>query len=307
MTNEERSGNEAPPPNEAGGEAERRPAEPPTEPPAEPPARIHRRCPFCGADNGSRKSSPYSRDGWALKECPDCSFVYLENPPPYEALAEGLAWDKSYPLEAERRRARAPFLHRLDSLTRMLRWLTGRDKLIHLARRYFASGRVLDVGCGGGLALERLDERYIPHGIEISRRLHAEAQRRVAARGGRVVRADAISGLASFSDASFEGVIMCSYLEHEIDPLGALREARRVLKIGGRLIVKVPHFGSINRRVRGSNWCGFHFPAHVNYFDPAALRRTLERAGFRLLRFNFFDRLPISDSMWVVACGPPGE
>ena len=96
---------------------------------------------------------------------------------------------------------------------------------------------------------------------------------------------------------------MHAFLEHEMHPLETLRAAARVLRPDGRLILKMPNYASINRRVRGARWCGFRFPDHVNYFTPASLRAMVQAAGLRVVRMHVSDRLPTSDNMWLVA-GP---
>lgn len=179
-----------------------------------------------------------------------------------------------------------------------------RNKLMALVRRYFAPGPILDVGCGSGRRTLELGDRFVPCGIEISRHLAAEAHRLFSSRGGTVVHGDGPSGLKQFPDNYFSGGIMCSYLEHELHPRRALRGAFQVLKPGGRLIIKVPNFGSINRRLRQARWCGIRLPDHVNYFTPASLRRLVEEAGLCIVQFNLLDHLPTSDNMWLVALKP---
>ncbi len=73
-----------------------------------------------------------------------------------------------------------------------------------------------------------------------------------------------------------------------------------MLKPGGVAIIKVPNFASVNRRVMGSRWCGFRFPGHVNHFTPASLSTMVADAGLTPVGFDFFDRFPLSDNMWMV-------
>ena len=140
-----------------------------------------------------------------------------------------------------------------------------------------------------------------PFGIEISSELSRIANERFAARGGRVIKADAITGLQSLPAAEFTGIIMTSFLEHEGHPGEALVQAKRVLKPKGKIIVKVPNYASWNRHVRGKQWCGFRFPDHLNYFTPQHLERLVRDTGYRIARFDFQDRLPTSDTMWMIA------
>ena len=267
-----------------------------------------RRCPLCSAANSAGLRLPYVEEPWVLRSCSACELVYLENPPPPQALEEDLAWEKTYYKERRRRREREPILQRLGAAVNFLRArILKRDKLSTLARRYFSPGPILDVGCSDGSALARLPAGYVPFGIEVSKVLHRLAEEKFSARGGRAVRADAFRGMREFPDASFDGVVMMSYLEHEPNPRKALEQAARLLKPGARLIVKVPNYDCWNRSVRGARWCGFRSPEHVNYFTPVLLRRLVTECGFRVRRFGFFDRLPTSDNMWLVAETPVAD
>ena len=122
-----------------------------------------------------------------------------------------------------------------------------------------------------------------------------------AERGGFAVCASAIRGAGEFENEFFDGTIMYGYLEHEIKPLQIMKKVSEKLAPGGKLIVKVPNYASINRIVRGKNWCGYRLPYHVNFFTPKTLSLTLKKAGFATIRFGILDRLPVSDNMWLVA------
>jgi SAM-dependent methyltransferase len=247
----------------------------------------------------------YSHDHWRLKVCKKCQFVYLENAPAYEELAEHFAWEKSFAKEKERREAAEPVLQWLDTVaTRIRKKGFGRKKLLKLLAKHVAGGHVLDVGCGAGKYLAMLPRRYVPHGIEISVGLAAAASRIAVPRGGAIANRNALDALGQFESDWFSGIIMHTYLEHEANPKEVLKATGRVLRKGGALIIKVPNYASINRRFRGKKWCGFRFPDHVNYFTPQSLRQMLADTGFKVRRMNFADRLPTSDNMWAVAGKP---
>ncbi len=273
--------------------------------PAAAPDSPVRSCPLCDRDNSSGTRLPYAEDPWILRQCAGCGLVYLENPPPPQILEEDLAWEKTYYEERQRRREREPVLQRLGAVVNFLRTrVLKRDKFSTLVRRHSYLGRILDVGCSDGSALARLPASYVPFGIEVSKVLHRLADEKFSTRGGGCVRSHALSGMRQFPSASFDGVVMMSYLEHEPHPKQALEQAARLLKPGARLIVKVPNYGCWNRSVRGARWCGFRSPEHVNYFTPVLLYRLVRECGFQVRQFGFFDRLPTSDSMWLVAEKP---
>ncbi len=259
-------------------------------------------CPLCGSQNRDAPSLGYSRDGWQLKQCARCEMVYLENPPRPEALEDELAWEKTFAEESVARRRRHPLLHALSRAPKaLLQGATRRDKLMSLVTGYIAPGTVLDVGCAGGHTLAKLPAAYVPFGIEISHELSQQAARAFAPRGGRVVQADALAGLDTLPRAEFSGVIMTSFLEHDIHARTTLAKAKQVMRAGARLIVKVPNYASWNRTLRREAWCGFRFPDHVNYFTPKTLRQLMQDAGFKVIRFGISDRMPTSDTMWLVA------
>ena len=116
------------------------------------------------------------------------------------------------------------------------------------------------------------------------------------ARGGYCVHASGSEGITKFSDSHFDGVLMNSYLEHEVDVLPVLSGSHRCLKPDGKLFVRVPNYASVNRRLFGRSWCGFRYPDHVNYFTPESLRNAAEKTGFKVRILNPF-RLPFDDNI----------
>jgi hypothetical protein len=239
-----------------------------------------RHCQVCLGQK-SRLLAGFGAGEWPLVACGTCGFVYLGRVPGYDALVEEYAWERTS--AATRGARRKSMLGRLSAATR---W---RMKLAHVRDRLrrdrflAVAGNVLDVGCSGAC---RVPPGPTPFGIEISRWLADKARPQFEARGGRVINAPAVEGLDAFDDGFFSAIEMRSYLEHESQPRLVLEKCYRKLASGGRVQVRVPNFGSINRRVMGARWCGFRFPDHVNYFTGSSLRRLAEEIGFRYRRIN---------------------
>jgi SAM-dependent methyltransferase len=137
--------------------------------------------------------------------------------------------------------------------------------------------RLLDVGSGGGLFLEavQLHGGWRAEGLEPN----AQAARATAERLGLPVLHGGIED-ARYPDASFDAVTLWDVLEHLHDPLGALRELRRILRPGGALFVRVPNAASYVRALCGRYWVGYDLPRHMTVFSPATLGRALAGAGF---------------------------
>ena len=269
-----------------------------------------RSCPLCGTNNLARDRSAYASGRWDLKFCGRCGFLYLENPPPYARLADEFAWERTSQRERARRREQEPLVNALSTASKRVRArLLARDKTASLTHAFVEPGNLLDVGCGWGVAMQRIlghpmpggKPRWTPYGIEVSPAQADHAKTIFQPHGGDALHADAITGLKHFEDETFSGVIMSSFLEHDVNPLGVLTEARRVVAANGHGIIKTPNFNCLGRRVRGRRWCGFRFPDHVNYFTPASLRKLVMAAGFGIGRFHGRDRFIGSDNMYMVA------
>lgn len=107
-------------------------------------------------------------------------------------------------------------------------------------------GRILEVGCGTGGLLVAASRRGIAiQGSDIATRWLVVARRRLADRGLSVPLVGAQAERLPWPDASFDALVADSILEHLEDPLEALREWRRVVRPGGRLLVWSPNRMSI--------------------------------------------------------------
>jgi len=120
---------------------------------------------------------------------------------------------------------------------------TAQDELLRCAR--LAPGeQVLDVACGTGLIALKAADAVGPRGrvvgIDLSGRMADAARRRADERGvsnTEFARMDAEK--LELPDASFDVVLCALGLMYVPDPERALREMRRVLRPGGRIVVAV--------------------------------------------------------------------
>ncbi|MDA0802772.1 MAG: hypothetical protein O2819_03345 [Planctomycetota bacterium] len=266
-------------------------------------------CPILGRHTQTAPT-PYSRGEWSLVRCTETGLVFLPDPPAYEQLEEQFAWEQTSVAERRRRIRDEPVLARLSSAYKRVRLsiFRSRNKMADLAlsaasrRRWPATEalQVVDLGCAECKLLASTHARCgdagrscVPIGIEVSRQLARDGDQRMRALGGRVICDSAISGVSGLPAGSIHLVLMSSFLE-------LLRALRLALRPDGAVILKVPNFDCLNRRIRGGKWCGFRYPDHVNYFTPSTLARLASEAGYCVARQRLSDRLPTSDNMYAV-------
>ena len=150
-------------------------------------------------------------------------------------------------------------------------------------------GRILDVGCAAGFFLKAAKERgWQADGVEPNKWLVQYGNEEFGLR----MKATTLKG-AKFPSNSFDVVTMWDVLEHTTDPMGELKEARRVLKKGGYLLVNIPDSDSTFARVFGTRWW-FVLSVHLYYFTSRTLRAMLEKGGFRVaLKKRYFQTLEL--------------
>jgi len=164
----------------------------------------------------------------------------------------------------------------------LVRWVASR-RVRSLTRGLPSGARVLDVGCGRGVLLSGLiSAGYEAHGVEISRDAVAGADPRAH------IRIASRLSDAAYPDDHFDLVVLWHVFEHLSDPIQTLREARRILRPGGQLVIAVPNFSSLQSRVSREHWFHLDLPRHIFHFPTAALQRLLNRQGFTCRSWHHF-------------------
>ena len=136
----------------------------------------------------------------------------------------------------------------------------------HLLPLLPTEGRLLDAGCGIGVLLRWIHERYpklelcgvdfSPVGVERTCGYGFDAKH-------------AILPNVPHPDEHFDAIVCTEVMEHLDDPVAAARSFHRMLKRDGRLVISVPNG-------MGPDFCD----EHVQDFTADSLRACLEAGGF---------------------------
>ncbi|MPZ48964.1 MAG: methyltransferase domain-containing protein [Dehalococcoidia bacterium] len=118
-------------------------------------------------------------------------------------------------------------------------WRFGQERRLDMIRRYLAleDARILDIGCGIGAYVRRLGDfrQHLPDdNLDLQR-----VQR--GAMGGVDGLCAGVGEYLPFADNSFDGVLLNEVIEHVTNDRDTLREALRVTKPGGRVVIFAPN------------------------------------------------------------------
>ena len=153
-----------------------------------------------------------------------------------------------------------------------------------IRRRCPGPGALLDLGCGRGELLELFQRRgWQVLGTQLSRTAMAAAK----ALRGVDVRLGELPDLA-LPAASFDVITAFHVVEHLRQPAAYLREARRLLREDGLLVVEVPNYACAGFRFLGTRDLCFDYPHHLLFFTPETLGALLAEAGFRVESVSHF-------------------
>jgi len=234
--------------------------------PAPSPQRETVPCNLCGSDD----HAPWATvQGVRVVRCRECGLVFTNPRLCVSALHD--SYEEDYGEQHE-----DPVL------------LAQRRRMYELERgeilRHVSGGRFLDVGCGTGEFISLLRDDFEVYGAEVSQRYLQIARERYAL--PHLVAGELTT--AGFDGDFFDVIQMRGVLQHLPDPLAQLREACRVMKPGGLLVISAtPNIASPAARVFGPYFRLLAPDQMVYDFSPRTLRRLLEKAGYRVERFAF--------------------
>lgn len=266
-------------------------------------------CPVCGADDAVPEitTPAHMLDGsseeFHFVRCRVCDLIYLNPRVPPEELSR---YYPEYYLPYRGPSAWGKFAHiaaRGIDTTDARRVRRARTALRRSHPRQPPADRyaVLDVGCGQPTFLRRL------HGALQRTGVSADCIGIDFVDTGWAAEPDRWEGLqlicgdpAEYSPRKpFDLITMWHYLEHDYHPGETLKRMRAAAHEATRLIIEVPDWNGLSRRVFGRHWEGWHAPRHTAVYTRDTLERLLNSTGWEVEGYTTGGTLDIHALWWM--------
>jgi SAM-dependent methyltransferase len=138
--------------------------------------------------------------------------------------------------------------------------------------------RILDVGCGNGGLLRRMQR----HGFRHLAGVDPYAPKEADEPGFRIRRTELES-----VEGTYDLIMLHHVLEHLVDPQQSLEEARARLSRHGRILVRIPVAGSQSHRLYGPDWFNLDPPRHLLVPSRYGMEVLAQRSGLQVAGMEF--------------------
>lgn len=228
------------------------------------------------------------RDSFQYTVCDNCGSLQLQNEPAdMAAYYSNGYYSTSTNVEALFRPAWKAWLKgRRDAF-----WMTGKgglgrfiqqrmpNKAIEMANfRHLQLGpgtRILDVGCGTGML------PYVMYNAGFKRIVGLEPYIKadIHYKNGLLIKK---GWLTDYTDEPFDVIMFNHSFEHLSTPDAYLQAANRLLKPGGRLLIRIPTVSSFAFRYYREHWVQLDAPRHAVLYSRKGIELLAGKHGFRL-------------------------
>lgn len=145
---------------------------------------------------------------------------------------------------------------------------------------------ILDIGCGQGYITARIKDKYkdcTVSGVDLS--ISAIKKAHLMFNEIQFLVADANS--LPYKDASFDILIFNNIWEHVADPVSMINNAKRVLKIGGHIVISTPSRFRMSILLKKITGRKIELnPHHVTEYTVGQVVEQLQYAGFTVTQVD---------------------
>jgi 2-polyprenyl-3-methyl-5-hydroxy-6-metoxy-1,4-benzoquinol methylase len=170
--------------------------------------------------------------------------------------------------------------HTLEQKAALIKTVTGKDK-----------GTLLDVGCGIGAFVHTMQIKgWQATGLE------PDAGTRKLSKELFDLNLQDANELFNLAPSSYDAITLWHVLEHVHDLHAYIAQLKTLLKPGGRLLIAVPNYQSVDAGIYGLYWAAYDVPRHLYHFAPSSIKSLMQQHGLEVIdqRPMWFDSFYIS-------------
>jgi phosphatidylethanolamine/phosphatidyl-N-methylethanolamine N-methyltransferase len=162
------------------------------------------------------------------------------------------------------------------------RWFYPRQQHVIHSLGIRSGQRILDVGVGTGFSLSLYPRHAHVVGVDLSRKMLREAQKRVhKERLRHVTLMEMDAGSLAFPDSAFDFVIAAFVISVVPDPIRVIAEIKRVSKPEGRIVI-INHFQSQNRLMARLEQWASPLCTKIGWHSDLALEYLVQHANLQI-------------------------
>lgn len=236
-------------------------------------------CPLCG----DAPSEPaIEENGFVGNRCDGCGLIYVSPRPAPDEVAAFYVEDRAH-VAAEVHLAGADSSSERRRARRTLREI----------RRHAVSGRLLEVGAGGGVFARTAREAgYEPLAVEVNPVQAAFIRDELG-----IDCRTSLEEVEAMDGARFDVIYHCDVLSHFSDPVGEFHRLHALLRPGGVMVFETGNGADVDPRhyklIRT-----FQYPDHLYFFGERSLDALLRRTSFARIVTRRYSLVP---ALWVEA------
>ena len=230
-------------------------------------------CPLC---KGIQIESAYvlnriKREDFPVVNCNDCGTFFLY-PEPSESVLKD-SYSEKYHGSREKKFMGIIQRIRISEVNRRYRLCK---------KRLPQNGKVLDIGCGEGLFIEKFRKHGSNVvGIEVS----DIADQRSSKKGLQVIKGTFET--VDLKGEKFDLISLIHVFEHLSEPYAVLDKIGRHFNPGGQLLIVIPNISSWQARMFKGNWFHWDPPRHLFLCTPEALKDKMDSMEYELVHERY--------------------
>jgi 2-polyprenyl-3-methyl-5-hydroxy-6-metoxy-1,4-benzoquinol methylase len=247
------------------------------------------KCPLCDDASVSyaftAKDHTVSQENFEVWSCSHCKGMFTQNVPE-EANIGPYYRSENYISHSDTKEGWMNTLyHNVRNIT-----LNAKKSLVE-KETGIAAGTLLDVGCGTGAFLHKMNKSgWQVTGVEPD----AGARQTAADLYGLAVQPS--SDLYNLPEAHYDAISLWHVLEHVHDIHGQLSQLVRLMKQNGKLFIAVPNYTSTDAQNYKEMWAAYDVPRHLYHFSPHSMNVLLNKHGLIIKKMKpmWFDSFYVS-------------